>query len=167
MSQIFKIIRNVIIKELVGYMKQGVYPIESIQGKPPYPYLTYNILAVEINPDKDPYRYDKEVDGKLIRYYQDMPEFTMSFNAYSDKSKMDAIELAHQMRDFFAVYGYEALDDADIIVVEIMPISDRTVYLQENYEFRVGFDVRFRWHRTRERELNTIETFKMKGELNG
>ena len=85
------------------------------------------------------------------------PTFTLSLTVYAS-DKGDALNNAQALREWIRFQGYEYLKENDLIIESIEPMSDRTTFLETEYDNRVGFDVILRTTDTVERTIDTIET---------
>ena len=164
--------RNLLIKTL---HESGIdlHPANSMRAKPAYPYLTYNITTAYI-----PQPFTKVEEKELIpsndsRFEHDVAhreyeqaQMTISISSYS-KDESEAINACKETLDFFRNVGYEKLADIGLIVVEVSTMQNRTVNIVDHYEFRYGFDVRLRFIDKTEVRLDTIETFNLKGDIDG
>ncbi len=162
---------NVIVKGLYNHLKLIPIPIEDLKPKEEYPYITYNLL----NP-YTPFEGQGNYNRKLIpsldeRYENDIeesievqPTVTLSINTYS-KDKMEAIELAKEIMNWFKHIGYEYLDENNIVVVDVLAFGNRTVEIIDHYEQRIGMDVVIRFTDVIKRRYETIEELKINTEI--
>lgn len=158
-----KEIRNAIVKGLYDYLGLIPIPIEDLQGKEPYPYITYNFISPytqfrgqgnyrrDLEPSNDE-RFELDMEETL----ELQPQATISINAYS-KDKLEAQELAKKAMGWFKHVGYQHLYDNNIVVVNIEAFGDRTIHIVDYYEHRIGFDVIIRFTDIIKRRLETIE----------
>lgn len=160
-----KEIRNAIVKGLYEYLGLIPIPIEDVQPKESYPYITYNFINLytqfrgQGNYTRDlvlstdeRFEYDVEETLEL------QPQATVSINAYS-KDKLEAQELAKKAMDWFKHVGWQYLYDNNIVVVSIEAFGDRTIHIVDYYENRIGFDVIIRFTDEIKRRIETIETY--------
>ncbi len=160
-----KEIRNAIVKGLYEYLGLIPIPIEDLQKKESYPYMTYNFISpytqfrgqgnysIDFAPsDDERFEYDVEETLEL------QPQATISINAYS-KDKLEAQELAKKAMDWFKHIGYQYLYDNNIVVVNIEAFGDRSILIVDYYEFRIGFDVIIRFTDVIKRRFETIENW--------
>ena len=160
-------LKNIIVKGLYEHLGIIPVPLEDLQPKEEYPYITYNF----INPytqfrgqgneyrglvpsGDDRFQFDVEETLKLE------PQATISINAYS-KDKAEAQELIKKVMDWFLYEGYQYLSDNNIVVVNAEAMGDRTVQIIDFYEHRVGFDVIIRFADEIKRRYETIEAIKV------
>ena len=166
-----KRIRNAIVKGLYKHLGMIPIPLEDLQKKEEYPYLTYNFINPytqfrgqgneyrELVPSTDErFEFDVEETLKLE------PQATISINAYS-REKLEAQETAKRAMDWFLYEGYQYLADNNIVVVNVEASGDRTVQIIDFYEHRVGFDVIIRFADELKRRYETIETVKVETEI--
>lgn len=85
---------------------------------------------------------------------------TVSFTCYAD-SKVSALNLAYQLRNWFNFSAYDYLKENNIIIESIEPTTDRTSFLETGYDHRVGFDCILRTSTTSERDVDIIETVEL------
>src|SRR5699024_11579196 len=107
----------------------------------------------------------EQSDGDTLTFTS-APTMTISLTCYAP-NKGDALNLAHQLKQWFEFHGYEYLKENDLIVAEIHPMSDRTTFLETNYDNRVGFDVSLRFTDTASRDIETIEKTEVNNRLIG
>lgn len=137
--------------------------LEQGAPKPDYPYMGYKItspytpesgLAItehETVPSNDP-DFEHDIEQTLVT----MPTMTISLSAYSDD--IDSCRsTALRAREWLFHVGYEELADQGIVVDNLTEIGDRTVLLEIQYEYRVGFDCTLRVTDTSTLRLQTIE----------
>jgi len=160
-----KEIRNAIVKGLYEYLGLIPIPIEDVQGKEPYPYITYNFISPytqfrgqgnyqrDLVPSNDE-RFELDVEETL----ELQPQATVSINTYS-KDKLEAQELAKKAMDWFKHVGWQYLYDNNIVVVSIEAFGDRTIHIVDYYENRIGFDVIIRFTDEIKRRIETIEIY--------
>lgn len=162
-----KKIRNAIVKGLYKHLGMIPIPLEDLQPKEKYPYLTYNFINPytqfrgqgneyrELVPSTDEgFEFDVEETLELE------PQATISINAYS-KDKLEAQETAKRAMAWFLYEGYQYLADTNIVVVNVAALGDRTVQIIDFYEHRVGFDVIIRFADEIKRRYETIEAIKV------
>lgn len=162
-----KEIRNTIIKGLYEYLGLIPIPIEDVQPKEPYPYITYNFInpytqqrgqgnySIDFVPSTDE-RFELDVEETL----EVQPQATISINAYS-KDKLEAQELAKKAMGWFKHAGWQYLYDNNIVVVSIEAFGDRSILIVDHYEYRVGMDIIIRFSDTITRRFETIETYNI------
>lgn len=103
-------------------------------------------------------------DEKII--YRSQFQMTLSLTVYS-KDKAESKNTALALRNWFRFQGYEYLKDKNLIVVEIQPMTDRTTFLDTDYDNRVGFDVVLRHVYTDERATEVIESAEINENIIG
>ena len=88
--------------------------------------------------------------------YTSQPTMTLSLTVYSG-SKGDALNAAHELKQWFGFHGYEYLKEHDLIVASVESMQDRTTFLETEYDHRVGFDVILRTTDQETRQIDTID----------
>lgn len=115
--------------------------------------------------------YSKLIESKDPKFEHDKEEtlvldskFNISFNAYSnDLSECNSKAL--KAWEWFKFKGYYYLAYNNIVVVNVSNIQDRTVNIVDNYEYRKGFDIELRALHKIKRTTETIEKYKIEGEI--
>jgi len=107
----------------------------------------------------------EQSDGDTLTFTS-APTMTISLTCYAP-NKGDALNLAHQLKQWFKFHGYEYLKENDLIVQNIEAMSDRTTFLETKYEQRVGFDVILRTTDTETRQITTIDRAELNNRLIG
>lgn len=166
MVQIREII-NAIVKGLYNHLDLVPMPIEDLRPKEEYPYVTYNLLN-PYTPFRGQGNYSRELVASLDERFESdieesvelQPTMTLSINSYS-KDKMEALELAKEIMNWFKHSGYDYLDENNIVVVDVLAFGDRTVEIVDHYEHRIGMDVVIRFTDVIKRRYETIEEFKI------
>lgn len=153
-------IREVLRAGIWQHMRVFFVDLESGDPRPPYPFISHKFIT--------PYLEEagNEVnDGEtLIREAQ--ATMTVSLTIYA-LTKIEALNLAHRLRQWFRFHGYEYLSDHGLVVVTIEGMEDRTTFLETDYEHRVGFDVVLRVYEREERQGYTIERVILNNEMIG
>lgn len=80
----------------------------------------------------------------------------LSLTAHSDAIE-SATDLANKARNYFLGKGTVELSDAYIAIVDVLPATNRDVFLTIEYERRIGFDVRLRVRDTETYNIDVIE----------
>lgn len=107
---------------------------------------------------------DEKFDKDILETMQLDSKFIISFNAYSNSS-LESLSKVMQLWDFFKHKGRDELRNNNIVVVNLSNIQDRTIYIVDSYEYRQGFDVELRILHNIEKRIETIETYKVEGEI--
>lgn len=144
---------------LRDYLEHEVVPQNETAPRPVLPFCSYNILnprIVQNGPESG--HIVTVVEGEVTkeRKVTDV-EVVFSFNFYG-KSDTEAMALAALGEEFFDFVGESELAARQLVIVEVTNIQDRTLYLGDAYEHRIGFDVRFRMSEMKERVITTIDT---------
>jgi len=158
-----EIIRNVIVTSLHQYLEIHVVMYEQEQHKPSYPFLAYKITTLyangfgmdiiekELKPSLDT-NFDYDINEIGINN----PTFIISFTVYSLDS-LESQELAIKALNYIKHSIYYTLKMINVIVTEVSNITDRTILIVDNYEYRNGFDVTFKTTNKIDRRIETIE----------
>lgn len=172
-------LRNSIVKLLYEHTKRPVVmlrqnadrPLEEGKNHVDYPFLGYNFVATHIN-DKGmgnlsavhvpSQNSNFKVD--LLESLELMSKFSMSFTAYSRDESLSK-DLAMKAWEFFKFTGYHLLARENLVVVDVMNVSNRDIFDVDDYERREGFDVVFRRFHKIDNRLETIENYKIDKEV--
>lgn len=164
-------IRELLVKGL--YEDVGVLAVDTDNPhkKPEYPYCSFKVTSVLQNSIElgNIRHYFAESEDKNFKYdyveelsYQ--PKIMMSFNAYSNDI-LECQEVALNAWEWFKHKSKNLFSDNNILVVSVGNVQDRTVFEGVNYEYRNGFDIEFRVVRSIESRSETIEEYKVEGEI--
>lgn len=130
---------------------------DTVGNRPALPFASYKVLVPRIVQNGAMSGYlETEENGNVIkeRRITDVGgTFSLSFYA---KSSTDAWALAGKAFEYLDFSGQAELLRRNLIVVECTDPQDRSLYLGDAYEYRVGFDVRFRVKEVLERVIDTI-----------
>lgn len=168
---------TLIIRRLHELLAIPVIPNTNTEQKPPYPFITYNIISPRINPRGQPIVEQEVVDAEIVeegsgepmpifRYDVkettiEQPTFVISISIF-DNASMGAIELAQNARDIIKHKIYYGLKDINAVVAAIGNIQDRSLLIVDHYEYRYGFDVTIRTTSKSELITETIENINIK-----
>lgn len=153
----FKTIKNAIAQGLYDYTGDLVVSADRKQKKPPYPFISLKFQNVLTNvPD-----YPSETifpDGEELKVTQVMnPNMTLSITCIGEYEQ-DAIDLALHAYGWFKTAGYYELEQQNVVVASLEPITNRNIVLGEvEYEYRHGFDVRLRVNGELTYAVNSID----------
>lgn len=168
-----KKLRETFIKELNKETNLLIVQTDNNFKKPKYPYYSYKFTTMRQNVGEGGV-YKENFDESLdLRFKHDVvttlefqPKIIMSFNCYSNDD-FEAEDKILKAWEWFKLKGRRILSEENIVVVDVGDITDRTVFLVDNYEYRKGFDVEFRvLHKFSDRS-ETIETYKVDGKIEG
>lgn len=164
------------IKELKEIICKGIFKetgllvvdTDNNYRRPKYPFYSLKFTSILKNSGEAGNIYEsfpKSLDSRFKHDYQEelelQPKVVMSFNAYS-KDTLEAMTIIQKAYDYFRFRGEPEINEANIVVVDVGDIQDRTIFLGDYYEYRYGFDVEFRMIHTIERRSETIESYKFK-----
>lgn len=133
-------IERAIINGLQIYLQSKGYECPVILANqtapiPPYPYISFTITT-PVGADMKGY----SISNNGTRY-KSLTQ-TWSFTVQSDDD-MQALAVAMQAYDWFALTGNTFLSDNDVVVQRVHNINNRDNLLSIEYEYRRGFDVEF------------------------
>ncbi|MFT9493417.1 phage neck terminator protein [Anaerosolibacter sp.] len=171
-------IRNHIVLGLHNFTQRPVILMEQAYPKPKkadkktidYPFFTYKFTTPYISESHEPsYSTEKvassdenfEYDLKYTRH--EMSQISLSITAYSldsDQSYQNALEAVK----WFEFIGEDYLMSKGIVVIDTGNLQNRDTLIVDDYERRVGFDVRLRVDSIVTKTLETIETTDIKME---
>lgn len=155
-------VRNTIIEKLYNHLGIPVITNNNVKNRPDYPFVDYNILTlINFNGEGNiEYEY---LEDDITNSLHLQPKVSISFNAYS-RDEIEAYNTAKVISDYLKHIGYEELSNAGVVVVDVMEISNRTVLEVDEYEFRYGLDVIFRFKDRIDRIDREIKTYSIEEE---
>lgn len=136
---------------LSGYAAQNVIQAETTGKQPPYPFIAIKQTSPAIGVGQ-PVLFT----GDGIQIMEQDYEMVLSLTAHSDAIE-SATDLANKARNYFLGKGTVELSDAYIAIVDVLPATNRDVFLNIEYERRIGFDVRLRVRDTETYNVDVIE----------
>lgn len=144
---------------LRGYLGREVVPSNEEAPRPELPFCSYNVInprLVQYGPMSG--HVDTVADGEIVTERKETDvEVVFSFNFFG-QTDLEAMSLASKAEEYLDFVGEYELNSRGLTVVDITNVQDRTLYLGDAYEHRVGFDVRFRVKETKERVvIHTID----------
>lgn len=154
-------IRNVITNGIKAYTDLITVNTDNPHKKPPYPYYSYKMTTLYKPMGHEGTRLTVNDEGVVKETVILQPQMTISFNSYSNNI-LEANEKALKAWEWFKFAGYYHLKNNNLVVVDVMPVQDRTTFLTVGYEYRQGFDVILRTVHKIEREIETIEEYNIK-----
>ena len=169
----YRQLRRLFVLKLEEYLDDKDCRVVSLRPdapKPDYPYLGYTLItpyspgvgfvATEgVTDGTDGWEYDFQYD------FVHQPTVTFSFTACA-ADEDTATEIAKLTHEWFEFVGYMYLSQNGVVVVEAMDVENRDTMLDDDLEFRRGFDVRLRLTDRVRQRLETIEEVRTrKGEI--
>jgi len=157
-----------VVKDLIQSLAEsiGVTIIRAEQGgkQPDSPYGSYK--AITKNNGNYGYQNEIEIEDptKYKEEFSRKEEFSVSLSFISIVSSDDLWSLADQAFDYLNVLSRERKQELEIAVEMLNTVSDRTVYLDPIYEYKVGFDIRVKGLGRLER---TIDAVDIEGSVSG
>ncbi|WP_068792126.1 phage neck terminator protein [Brevibacillus laterosporus] len=111
--------------------------------QPPYPFMTYKYVTPY--KDKSPMPIEKYVPtaDMLEVHAQKQVEMTLSFTC-CHKDQREALQIANQSRQWLVGQARQGLRDNGIVVVSAGDTQERHALFEFAYEYRAGYDVKFR-----------------------
>ena len=129
---------------------------------PSFPYITINCLT--------PYKQDKDDmrgtitrkavendDTKVQINRIEEPQMIFSFNAYSDDQD-ECLQVLRDTINYLIFSGQQYLQSCGIVVLGCSPITDRTSWLEVEFQYKWGFDLTIRVLDTISMQVDTIES---------
>ena len=140
-------IRRLLHAHMYKFFNCSVVWSNHTQKTPPKPYVTILPTSkVFINQN----HYDEQV--RYERYQVRQFHQTLSVNIYgkNDEVNMHAEprRLANEIRRWFQIHGKYELEKLDVAVVNIGDTTDRTTYVVDSYDYKVGMDIVLRMVQT-------------------
>lgn len=169
------------IKKLRKAFVKGLYEDTGLQvvmtdnnhKKPEYPFYSYKFTTLRQNVGEAGVLkedFEKSLDPRfkydVVETLEFQPNVIMSFNSYS----LDYEECEHYILkayEWFKLRGRRLLSYENIVVVDVSNITDRTIVLVDNYEYRLGFDVTFRVFHEFSDMFENIDSYKINGKIEG
>lgn len=136
---------------LENYVGKPVIQAETNGKQPPYPFISIkDTLTDDIG---HPFIL---TNGENQTIKQDI-EMVLSLTVHADKIEVSK-DLCMKARAYFLGKGAIELSDAGIAIVDVLPATNRDVFLTIDYERRYGFDVRLRIQGQETYGIDVIET---------
>lgn len=136
---------------LENYVVHPVIQAETKHKQPPYPFIAIKQTSSAIGVGQPSISTDNDTQTIEQDY-----EMVLSLTAHSDAIE-SATDLANKARNYFLGKGTVELSDAYIAIVDVLPATNRDVFLNIEYERRIGFDVRLRVRDTETYNIDVIE----------
>lgn len=136
---------------LSNYIAQNVIQAETTGQQPPYPFIAIKQTSPAIGVGQPAI-----FTGNSTQTIEQDYEMVLSLTAYSDAIE-SATDLANKARIYFLGKGTIELSDVYIAIVDVLPATNRDVFLTIEYERRIGFDVRLRVRDTETYNIEVIE----------
>lgn len=132
---------------------------ETTGKQPPYPFIAVKQTtpAAAIGQPN----VSVQLGSQTIEQHYEMV-LSLTVHGSSIESATDIAQRAHL---YFLGKGTIELSDHNIAIVEVLPSTNRDVFLNIEYERRVGFDVRLRMKATEAYLTDVIETVNYKMEV--
>ncbi|GGA31091.1 phage neck terminator protein [Psychrobacillus lasiicapitis] len=134
-------------KGLSTYISKNVIQAETTGKQPPYPFVTIKQTTQAIG-----IGFSAVFTGDGTQTIHQDYEMVLSLTVHSESIE-ETTNLANKARNYFLGKGTIELSDAYIAIVDVLPATNRDVFLNIEYERRVGFDVRLR--------VRDIETYNI------
>ena len=154
--------------------------IEFVRGdqsgeRPDYPFLSYKILSINGGSAQEVIKTQESIDDKVKNTSVRESKLVISLNFFAEESDYENLsEIAEKAYAWIdSLDGLEAADEIGIGVSVVNYIQDRTIFLETEYEYRLGFDIEIRDKAITTDVVDTInletiiEDIKIQGEING
>ena len=166
--------RNAVVAALEAHIGCPVVLSGQISDRPEYPYCYYSVLTPRASGHAFGLREVAETeDGYLLRRSEPVSA-TMSFTFCSQNRETDsgyifgedeALMLAEKANGFFLLDGHNIRTaQGDIVVSNVGSPAGRSGFFVEDTVNRYGFDVRFFYVRTDEKQTTTIGRVGLTGD---
>lgn len=112
---------------------------------PPKPYGVFNMTARVSD-----YRDAIETAERLDRYEhrQITQTVSLTFRGRNNDMLREANDIAEHARRWLSLWGEPVLSRNNLVVHELGQINDRTTFIVDSFDYKVGFDVTFRTMQT-------------------
>ena len=160
--------RNEVVTRLEKHIGCPVDLSDQIADKPDYPCCYYSVLASRISDHAfGLIETDRHEEGGYTLRRSEQVSATMSFTFCSMNRETEdgeyifgedeALDLAEKAHGFFLLDGHNIHTVAgDIVIQNVGQVANRSGFVVEETVRRFGFDVRFAYVRTDEKETTTI-----------
>lgn len=149
--------RNYIISRLSSYLDLEIrlWGQSELIPSPPYGYYT-NLTADESETHLGVSVYEPIDENNVWHLLGEQFVFTISLN-FVGKTEEEAYFLCKKARDWFMHVCYDDLTHEDIVIRNVSPIGDRTIFELTEPSKRWGFDVGIRYTDTIEKIISTAK----------
>lgn len=131
----YKNIRETVCKGLKEYLNVPIIRNNQNAQPPVYPYLSYTVTTLA-SQNKGTYgEYEDGIDRLPVKQ-------TWSITAQSDNND-ESVMLASKAKEWLDHTGSVYLRDNNVIVEQVMNITNRDNIISVEYEYKNGFDVVF------------------------
>lgn len=166
-------LRNAFVRALYEDVGLPIVITDNNHKKPEYPFYSYKFTTLRQNVgEAGVYKetFEKSLDERfkydVVNTVEFQPNVIMSFNSYSlDYEECEYY--AFKAFEWFKLRGRRLLSYENIVVVDVSNITDRTIMLVDNYEYRMGFDVTFRVLHEFSDRFENIDSYKINGKIEG
>lgn len=136
-------------KHLSDYTGALTIQAETTGKQPPYPFIAVKQTSTAIGVGQ-PIISNTSTEQTIRQQY----EMVLSLTAHGSTIE-SATDIAHKAHLYFLGKGAIELSDHHIAIVDVLQSTNRDVFLNIDYERRVGFDVRLR---VKDVETYAVET---------
>jgi hypothetical protein len=144
---------SVIISQLYQDTKIRIIGANQKAPRPQLPFGTFNVTSPYISESNRPNEW---MEGDTLNWSKQYQQI-VSFNFYGTTIE-ESIGKANEVRHWFLFFGRQFIETQNMAVLEITNIEDRTVFLEDSYDYKVGFDVRIRLSELLTQTVEWIET---------
>lgn len=145
---------------LESHINKPIIPAETTHEPPTHPYIAIKSTTQAIGIGQAAVFTNKEdATQTILQDYERVISLTVHAATIAD-----AEDIAQSARNYFISKGAIDLSLEHITVVDVLPSTNRDVFLNIEYERRVGFDVRLRYRDIEKYSINVIEEIEIGGE---
>lgn len=158
--------RNAIVSGLEAHIDCRVDLSDQIAPKPEYPYCYYSVLAPRIANHAFGLQEYASTESGLVERRSELVNATMSFTFCSMNRETEsgyifgedeALELTEKAHGFFLLNAHNiSTPTSDVVIRNVGNVVSRTGFVVEEMVRRYGFDIRFAYVRTDEKQTPTI-----------
>lgn len=138
-------------KTLGAHMKRyfDVFVVWGNNGAnvPPKPYVTVMPTLKQFE-NRDYYDNEIRNDRHQVRHFKQTLSFTIFGKDDVVNPHESARNVANAIRRWFNIHGKIVLKQLNVAIVEIGAVNDRTTFIVDSYDYKVGFDVTLRMVQT-------------------
>lgn len=157
-------VQDIVIPLLAEYL--AVQPVEADQDVDNVPegvHLSFDFIVPYTADVGTPDRTHRSEDGKLYVVHDEDYKMTLSLTAIAPikavgghaEAKRESLSLANRAADWFRFFGELDLMFEGIAILNITDIANRDSLNED--EYRNGFDVVFRVHKTLEKQIDYFD----------
>jgi len=151
-----------VIKALAGHLNIKFVRSEQSGDRPAYPLMSYKILSNSPEPAQciiDEFKPVEDDDTKMLKTSTRESDMVISLSFIGgEKDYANLWSFAEEAHDWIdSLDGVETADEIGIGISVESPVQDRTVYLETEYEHKLGFDFRVRDKKSKEETVDAVD----------